>query len=280
MRKFGFNFLLVLSIVTVLSGFLVTTAGAQSNDTAKAGVFYSNAVAPGQIIEMPVEVRNVADLYAIDIELHFDPAILQVEDADPNTAGVQVALGTFLDAGLILYNTVDNAAGKIHVVMTQTNPSEGKTGDGVALVIYLRGAGVGTSDLTVTFLECASRTGEAIAVEPQNASVQVIEGAAPQEATAIPVQDPGDAVLIPTSQPTSTPSIASTPEAKVEIGSDEAVSQDADATISATTVDRAASEAEDAQEKAGFNLLSYWWVLLLVVAGAIFLVIFQARSRK
>ena len=272
MRKFGFNFLLVLSIVTVLSGFLVTTAGAQSNDTAKAGVFYSNAVAPGQIIEMPVEVRNVADLYAIDIELHFDPAILQVEDADPNTAGVQVALGTFLDAGLILYNTVDNAAGKIHVVMTQTNPSEGKTGDGVALVIYLRGAGVGTSDLTVT--------GEAIAVEPQNASVQVIEGAAPQEATAIPVQDPGDAVLIPTSQPTSTPSIASTPEAKVEIGSDEAVSQDADATISATTVDRAASEAEDAQEKAGFNLLSYWWVLLLVVAGAIFLVIFQARSRK
>lgn len=280
MRKFRFNFLLVLSIVTALSGFLVTTAGAQSTDSAKAGVFYSNAVAPGQIIEMPVEVRNVTDLYAIDIELHFDPALLQVEDADPDTAGVQVALGTFLDAGLILYNTVDNAAGKIHVVMTQANPSEGKTGDGVVLVLYLRGVGVGTSDLTVTFLECASRSGEAIAIGPQNASVQVIEGAAPQESTAIPVQDPGDAVLIPTQQPAPTPTGTLTSEAKAETASNESASQDAGATATATTADQVTSEAENAQEKVGLNLLNYWWALLLVIAGAVVLVVYQARARK
>ncbi|QRN82472.1 hypothetical protein JR338_08550 [Chloroflexota bacterium] len=279
MRKFGFTFLLSLVVVSVLAGICFLTVQAQSSDGAEGGVFDSNAVAPGEVIEVPVEIRNVEELYAMDIEIQFDPTILQVEDADPDTGGIQIAIGTFLDAGLVLYNTVDNNNGTIHFVMTQVNPSEGKTGSGVVLVIYLRGINVGTSQLEVTFLELARRTGDAIPVELQNASIDVVESYVPVESTPIPVQDPEESILIPTPQPTLTPTITPTvaAEEKVETENDSNPSLN-----SADTADADQGQAESGTSGAasGFNLLSYWWVLLPIIVGAVFLVIYQRKTHK
>ena len=253
------------------------TAQAQSASGAEGGIFNSNAVAPGEIIEVPVEIRNVEDLYAIDIEIEFDPTILQVEDADPDTDGIQVAIGTFLDAGLVLYNAVDNDNGMIHFVMTQVNPSEGKTGSGVVLVIYTRGLNVGTSELAVTFLEPASRTGDAIPVEPYSASIEVMEGFVPVESTPIPVQDPAEAVMIPTLAPSPTPTITETVDAKVGLAENESTAQDP---IEKSDMGSAESEAEGAPAESEFNLLNYWWAILLIVAGAVSLFFYQAKTRK
>ena len=279
MRKFSFIILLSLIGLAVLGGQCFTTVQAQSAGGAKGGVFDSNAVAPGEIIEVPVEIRDVEDLYAMDIEIQFDPAILQVEDADPNMDGIQVAIGTFLDAGLVLYNTVDNNNGIIHFVMTQVNPSEGKTGSGVVLVIYLQGINVGTSELAVMFLELASRTGEAIPVEPSGASIEVVESYVPAESTPIPVQDPDEAVMIPTAQPTPTPTITptATAEAKVETSAETGVGLN---TGESANVDQDQPEAGASETQSGFNLLKYWWVLLPIIAGAVFLVFYQVRTRK
>lgn len=279
MRKFGFTFLLSLVVLSVLAGLCFSTVQAQSTDGAEGGVFDSNAVAPGEVIEVPVEIRNVEDLYAMDIEIQFDPTILQVEDADPDTDGIQVAIGTFLDAGLVLYNTVDNNNGTIHFVMTQVNPSEGKTGSGVVLVIYLRGINVGTSQLAVTFLELASRAGDAIPVEPQSASIEVVESYVPVESTPIPVQDSGESVLIPTTQATPMPTITPTAmaEEKEEAGDDTNPSMNSTDNASA---DQGQPESGASDEASEFNLLSYWWVLLPIIAGAVLLAIYQGKTRK
>lgn len=279
MRKFGFTFLLSLVVVSVLAGLCFSTVQAQSNDGAVGGVFDSNAVAPGEVIEVPVEIRNVEELYAIDIEIQFDPTILQVVDADPDTDGIQIAIGTFLDAGLVLYNTVDNNNGTINLVMTQVNPSEGKTGSGVVLVIYIRGINVGTSQLAVTFLELARRTGDAIPVELQSASIEVVDNFVPVESTPIPVQDPDESILIPTPQPTPTPTITPTVTAEEKVETENGLNTSLNSADSADA-DQGQTESGTTEAASEFNLLSYWWVLLPVIIGAVFLVIYQRKTHK
>jgi hypothetical protein len=76
--------------------------------------------------KVAVEVRDVVELYAVDLTIRFDPDVLQVEDANPDQAGVQPGLATFLDAGMTLFNTVDNETGTVRFVMSQINPAKAR----------------------------------------------------------------------------------------------------------------------------------------------------------
>src|SRR5262245_46354181 len=71
---------------------------------------------------LPVEVRlaNVTNLVGADVELRFNPAVLQVQDADPNTAGIQIQPGDFLAANLVVTNHADNTTSTIRYAMTQS----------------------------------------------------------------------------------------------------------------------------------------------------------------
>ena len=99
----------ILTGVIVLGLFLIPAGavGAQSSQPAQVGVLTPLEAAPGTLVEVPVSIADATELYAIDFELQFDPAILSAEDADPNTPGIQVGFGQFLDAGLVLFNEVD-----------------------------------------------------------------------------------------------------------------------------------------------------------------------------
>ncbi|MGI6741018.1 MAG: cohesin domain-containing protein [Brevefilum sp.] len=116
-------------------------AFAQGQTSARGGIFKDVELKPDGRAEVPVEIRGVNELYAADIEIRFDPNVIQIEDANPDVDGIQPALGTFLDAGLVLYNRVDNQEGLVQFVMTQANPSEPKSGDGILLVLYVVGCG-------------------------------------------------------------------------------------------------------------------------------------------
>ena len=135
-----FQWIVLLSVIILLGG-LFSPASAQTS--AQVGVFQAYEIQPGARVEIPIEIRNVQDLYAVDLEIHYDPRILTFEDANPQMDGIQPALGTFLDAGMVLYNTVDPEAGIIRFVMTQVNPSEPKSGSGVLIVLYAVGAAEG-----------------------------------------------------------------------------------------------------------------------------------------
>ena len=69
-----------------------------------------------------------ARLIRLDLALTFDPNVVEVVDADPNQAGVQAALGTFLDSGFVVLNAADNVTGTLRFAMTQLNPSQPKSG--------------------------------------------------------------------------------------------------------------------------------------------------------
>jgi len=198
-RKFGVPFLLIGAFL-----FLSMQVGfAQSG--ARAGVFGEFQIRPGAIVEVPVDIQDVTDLYAFDIELSFDPEYLDFDDADPNRAGIQAGIGTFLDPGMMLMNQINYEEGTIHVVVNQINPSEPKSGSGNLLVLYLTGLKIGQTSLEVTKVELYTRYGEAIPVSLVSAEIQIVSGAPIVTATNIPVIDPIEITEIPTLDPSQIP---------------------------------------------------------------------------
>ncbi len=166
-------------------------------------------VAVNQTANAAVEVRDVAGLYGADIALSFDPQAVEVIDADSNTAGVQVALGTFLDAGFTLRNTADNIGGTVRFAMTQLNPSEAKNGSGVLIVISLRGKEIGVrTPITLTSVQLAQRDGTKLATALVSGEVEVVAAAAGPTSTPILTQAPGTAM--PTATRTLSPAEAPT----------------------------------------------------------------------
>ena len=239
---------------------------AQSATSVPVGIFAEQTISPDTRVEIPIEVKNVNGLYALDIAFEFDPAILQAEDVDPVAPGVKMALGNFLDPGMVLYNTIDNEKRTAHFVMTQVNPSEPKTGNGILLVVYFKAVKQGKSALTLTNAQLSTRDGLEIATSITNSSISVEVGAPELVATSIPVQDASLLTQIPTEHPTSTATIAPTPTPLV--------STEEGKTTSAT--DAAIAQTGGETSTSGFSFAASWWIVLilfiLVLAAAIYLI--------
>ena len=262
----------LLSVIILLGG---QFSPASAQNSAQVGIFQAYEIQPGARVEIPIEIRNVQDLYAVDLEIHYDPKILTFEDADPQMDGIQPALGTFLDAGMVLYNTVDPEAGIIRFVMTQVNPSEPKSGSGVLIVLYAVGAAEGESTLEVVRADLSTREGIAIPSELVENSVKVAASAAEVQATPIPVQNPTSIIVIPTLAPTATPTVTPVPTSTKPAPTQTAVITAIVEAIASPTV--APTMAEQAS---GFSLAQNWWILLIVAAAIIGVVVYLNTGKK
>jgi hypothetical protein len=116
--------------------------------------------------------------------------VVEVVDADPGQAGVQMALGTFLDSGFVVLNAADNVTGTVRFAMTQLNPSLPKSGTGALIVIRLRGKQVsGGTPLTLTHAQLAKRDGTALSTNLISGQVSVVAAGTAPTGTPIPTQD-------------------------------------------------------------------------------------------
>jgi hypothetical protein len=78
-------------------------------------------------------------------EIAYDPALVEVVDADPKTRGVQVSTGMY-ETGV--ENTVDAAAGRIRLLGYSITEGKDATGQGTLATITLRGKKAGSSKLS------------------------------------------------------------------------------------------------------------------------------------
>jgi hypothetical protein len=103
----------------------------------------------GETVELDIEVQDVTDLYAVQVQLTFDPSVVQVQDADPrpSSPGVQIRPGVFLDPAnqYVLVNEADNAMGEIDFAVTQLYPAEARNGSGVLATVIFEAVDQGTS---------------------------------------------------------------------------------------------------------------------------------------
>ena len=258
---------------------------------AQLGFFEEYEVRPGNRIEVPVEVRAVEELYAVDIEISYDPDLLVFDDAEPDKLGVQPGLGTFLEAGLTLMFEVDEEQGLVRFVMTQVNPAEPQSGNGVLLALYFVGLGEGEAHLSVNSAELATRFGEAIPVELVDSVVTVSAASEVREATPIPVQDPALMIPIPTLMATPIPTVTQTSpptetieptpvELESETGEKVEVIDEVDEVDKVSEVFEETGEEQDAEVASGFSILRYWWAVLLTVLLAAGLIVYYIKVRR
>ncbi len=198
-------------LLTGIFLFLLTSAG-MAQGIARVGLLEDMQIRPNTAVEIPIDIEDVVDLYGIEIELEFDPTFWEFEDADPRREGIQPAIGTFLDPGMTLFNIIDMEEGRIHLVMSQVNPSEAKSGDGNILVLYASALKTGVTSFEITKVELSTRDGIGIEVEGVDGEVKIENEAPLVTATSIPVVDPTQIIIIPTYvPPTATPVPTSTP---------------------------------------------------------------------
>ena len=210
-----------MTLFVILFGFIGFTSlsfssplAAQTSDAVVLRVMPDQAeVVAGEVTEVAVEVVDVQDLYAVDIELRFDPQAVEIVDADPAKEGVQVALGTFMDPGFVIRNAADNTQGRLRFVMTQVRPSEPKTGEGVVLVIRLRGKQPGAVS-PIDLLAATLARDDTSQIEPtlRSGEIQVLSAAGTDPTqTPLPAQNPDISVTVtptlipPTPTPLDTP---------------------------------------------------------------------------
>ncbi len=203
---------IIIAIIVVFSLFL---AGRTSLAQSEAPVIFKVSpteirVLPGEVSQFAIEIENARELYAFELKLRYDPAVVEIIDENPHQEGVQVAQGAFFDSGFDIRNIADNEIGALHFAMTQLNPSEAKSGDGVALVIRIRGKTANaTSSITITKATVAQRDGTKLPTESKDGMILVVAPGTPvPTATSIPTQAPG--TPLPTATPTNTPSASTT----------------------------------------------------------------------
>jgi hypothetical protein len=130
----------------------------------------------GQEITVDVLVKASPSIYGADIQVVFDPKMLEVVDADKKLAGVQIEPGKFIDQkkSFFLTHQIDNKKGTINYALTLLNPAPAVQGDGQLARITFRAK---TNGLTIISLEkgvFGTKTGETIA--PDLAGVQISIG--------------------------------------------------------------------------------------------------------
>jgi LysM repeat protein len=172
----------------------------------------------GQTTTADIVIEDVAELWGAEIELRFNPALLQVQDADPGAEGVQIQPGSFPSPDFVAENRVDNATGIVNYVVTQLAPKEPVKGSGVLASITFQGMSQGSSDLTISVAKLATNQGQPILAAFQAGRIAV--GIEMATLTAVspspmpPTASPTPQVTSAAAQPeTATPAPQVTPTA-------------------------------------------------------------------
>jgi len=95
-------------------------------------------------------VADIHNLYAAQVELTFDPAIVQVEDAYGFEPGIQIEEGDFPLPEVVIRNQVDNETGIIQYAVSLIGSNAGISGSGLLARVTLHGRDLGISDLRFT----------------------------------------------------------------------------------------------------------------------------------
>lgn len=176
--------LAVLIILSILLAGPSLTTGIASPSAATVSI---NPSAPGvsgcNTLDVYVDITGVTGLYALDLRITFNPAVVEVVDADLSTPSIEIEPvndpGLNFKAGFTVRNDVNNAAGTIWYVATQTAPSLPAAGSGHVAHIRLRARNNGSSPISLTDIQLATRDGEQI-------TASAVNGVVVANATAMP----------------------------------------------------------------------------------------------
>ena len=163
--------LALLLVALLLSGPLTGTGSAQEGATVRLEPLPGQEGADAVIVAIRIE--NATRLYGAEVHLAFDPARLEVQDADPDTEGVQIQAGDFPSPDFVVQNQTDNTRGTIDYAVTQLAPREAVDGSGVLATVTVKGKDKGTSSLTFVGAKLANPDGQEIPSQTVDGQVEI-----------------------------------------------------------------------------------------------------------
>ncbi len=155
--------LITLGILVLSSFFYTTAALAQGESWIRLSPEKINAKV-GKEFTIDVVVESAPKIYGVDVQLVYDPAVLEVVDMDGEIDGTQIAPGDFLDQeqSYSLQNQVDSQTGTIDFAATLLNPAPEAEGDGVLCEITFRAIADGNAELSLSEGSFGTTKGETV----------------------------------------------------------------------------------------------------------------------
>ncbi|MFQ5341482.1 MAG: cohesin domain-containing protein [Anaerolineae bacterium] len=157
-----------------------------------------STVEQGDTTATTVRVLSAAGLYGAELHIEFDPAIVQVVDADPDRPGVQVLPGALFTERnyYAAANQADNRAGTIDFAAALLNPEPPIDGGGDLVTITWRGASPGSTTIHLASVDLSDQAGQLLPAQLEDGSITVL---------------PATPTATPTPTPTATPTPAAPP---------------------------------------------------------------------
>jgi hypothetical protein len=121
----------------------------------------------GDTTTVGLSVSNVTDLYSIPLLIHYNPAVVQVEE---------VRNGGFLSGGtqdIAIVQRIDQQKGEVIVSATRQPNTPGVNGTGTLLGIVVRGVAPGTSTLQVLQMNARDSQQRTIPMVSGEATIEV-----------------------------------------------------------------------------------------------------------
>jgi general secretion pathway protein D len=127
----------------------------------------SATIKPGSRLTLALNVANVNDLYSIPLLIHYNPAVIQVED---------VTNGGFLSGGtqeVAIVQRVDAQHGDVIVSATRQPNTPGVNGSGTLLGLVIRAVAPGTSPIQILQVNARNSHQQTIPMVSGEATIQV-----------------------------------------------------------------------------------------------------------
>ena len=125
------------------------------------------AMKPGDTTTLGLAISNVNDLFSIPLMIHYDPAVIQVEE---------VRNGGFLSGGtqeIAVVQRIDQQKGEVVVSATRQPNTPGVSGTGTVLGLVVRAVGPGTARLEILQVNAHNSQQQPIPIVSGEATVQV-----------------------------------------------------------------------------------------------------------
>jgi general secretion pathway protein D len=122
---------------------------------------------PGDTSTLGLAISNVNDLYSIPLLIHYNPAVVQVEE---------VRNGGFLSGGtqeIAIVQRIDQQRGEVVVSATRQPNTPGVNGSGTLLGIVVRGIAPGTSALQILQVNARDSQQRNVPLVSGEATIQV-----------------------------------------------------------------------------------------------------------
>jgi hypothetical protein len=205
------------AVIAVLSAMLAAALSPGFSTSAEAqGPTINIDPASAQVaidgtVDVNVVIADVTGLYSASVDLTFDQTKLEVVDADPGRAGVQIFTGTFPGPSEgpsdVTSNVADNTAGTISYDVTLLNDAPAVSGSGTLATIRFRGTASGTSPIALGTANLWDGSNQPIANTVADGQVQVAAAATdtPQPTATSAATSTRTPAATATTGPTNTP---------------------------------------------------------------------------